>query len=469
MKVELMSSESEERGLEESMTSESEESGHEESMTSENEDAELEEEGEHDDDDDIFYDSDQSFNAVDVDLAEKLRTAFPFHSSAEFYFRIILIQDDAPENINQEGEDDQNLIIYDSTFSQAPTGATEVWYNVRTENLNETKLEGIIRKARRNIITLLMKRSEELSFRKIMKILHRLADLTTINVQDLPRLVAAATKWEVNFLIKNVMERVFYTYEDLMGQLATIPYSAVMGVLADDAVTVQSEDTVYQFLVRWTADMYRGQTRSEVWELDFMGRTGVIRFNYMSLDKLEKILNEDEMLFSRSFTERAVSEAKVYKKSIPNLRSLPPQKRMRQYKTVPLRMVETLHSRSIFVELSGNQVFNLLPLRTEQFPFFGGALVLQFGRAGDAGDEYFGLSVKKVIRPSSNMIYVCTAWVRNGDKKEWKLELEIESENKYENLLPWEGLLELDEPHLHHGYLYVNVEIKAFRSPLCDF
>lgn len=42
--------------------------------------------------------------------------------------------------------DDQNLIIYDSTFSQAPTGATEVWYNVRTENLNETKLEGIIRK-----------------------------------------------------------------------------------------------------------------------------------------------------------------------------------------------------------------------------------------------------------------------------------------------------------------------------------
>nr|CAD1832206.1 unnamed protein product [Ananas comosus var. bracteatus] len=262
MKVELMSSESEERGLEESMTSESEESGHEESMTSENEDAELEEEGEHDDDDDddIFYDSDQSFNAVDVDLAEKLRTAFPFHSSADFYFRIILIQDDAPENINQEGE-------------------------------------------------------------------------------------------------------------DLMGQLATIPYSAVMGVLADDAVTVQSEDTVYQFLVRWTAEMYRGQTRSEVWELDFMGRTGVTRFNYMSLDKLEKILNEDEMLFPRSFTERAVSEAKVYKKSIPNLRSLPPQKRMRQYKTVPLRMVETLHSRSIFVELSGNQVFNLLPLRTEQFPF----------------------------------------------------------------------------------------------------
>ena len=114
--------------------------------------------------------------------------------------------------------------------------------------------------------------------------------------------------------------------------LTNIPLTAIEAVLSSDELQVESEDAVFDFVIKWARKHYTNVEERREMLSNRLGQ--LIRFPNMSHHKLNDVISCNDL--DGACTLNAVSEALYFKAQEPHNRS-----NERNYKHLPVTVVES--------------------------------------------------------------------------------------------------------------------------------
>ncbi|XP_042965599.1 BTB/POZ domain-containing protein POB1-like isoform X1 [Carya illinoinensis] len=152
-------------------------------------------------------------------------------------------------------------------------------------------------------------------------------------------------------------------------EVMALPLAGVEAVLSSDDLQVASEDTVYDFVLKWARNQY--PKLEERREILGMRLARFIRFPFMSCRKLRKVLTCND--FDNDVASKLVMEALFFKAEVPHRQRIlvaeesnTPARRYveRAYKYRPVKVVEFELPRQqcvVYLDLKREECANLFP------------------------------------------------------------------------------------------------------------